>query len=180
MPSNGRNAGMISTLNLARIAKVVALVGFLLPWVLVSCSGEPVGQLSGIDLATGGLTTPDSSALRHTHGDPNLWVVVSLAAVLSGLVLSFLARGRPALLGMGALAVVSLAASGIGVANAGSGAPSDTLRPPPTATAAPAAGSGGGLVQVDLQYGYFITLAGLLVAIGACGAGLAGRARGPD
>ena len=33
-------------------------------------------------------------------------------------------------------------------------------------------------MQVDLQYGYFITLAGLLAAIGACGVALASREGG--
>jgi len=150
------------------------------PWVLVSCSGQPVGRLSGIDLATGGLTAsgPEGDTLRREHGSPNLWVILSLAAVIAGLGLSFLANGRRAILGMGAGAVVALAASGVGVSNASADAPTEALRPQSDAGVASADGSGGGLVQVQLQYGYFITLAGLLTAIGACGVGLAGGERG--
>jgi hypothetical protein len=166
----------LNALNVARIAKLVALLGFLFPWVLVSCSGQPVGRLTGIDLATGGLTVTDS-ALQHQHGDPNIWVIAALAATISGLIVSFVFRGRGAAAGMGGLALVALAASGIGVASAASAAPSDPLRPPPgSAEAAPDDGSGA--TEVNLQYGYFITVAGLLVAVGACGAALAGRGTG--
>jgi hypothetical protein len=146
---------MTSGLNVARIAKLVALLGFFLPWVLVSCSGEPIGRLSGIDLATGG-------AGQHPHGQPNLWVVVSLAAVIAGLVASFLLRGRAAIFAMAAAALIALVASAVGVSSLGSSAPAPSQRS--------AAG------EVDLQYGYFVTVAGLLVAIGACGAALGGRA----
>jgi hypothetical protein len=161
---------MMTSLNVARIAKVVALLGFLLPWVLVSCSGQPVGRLSGIDLATGGATV-SGGPLAQQHGDPNLWVIISLAATISGIVVSFVFRGRAAAAGLGGLALVALAASGLGVASAGASAGTG---PGATATAN-ASGT-----EVNLQYGYFITVAGLLVAIGACGATLAGRGKAAD
>jgi hypothetical protein len=169
---------MISALNVARVAKLVALLGFVFPWVLVSCSGQPVGRLTGVDLATGGLTVPqaDGGGLQHLH--PNLWVLLSLAAVIFGLVASFLIRGRQALLAMGAASVVALAASGIGIASASSDPPADALRPPQRDVGAPPPAGSASAVQVQLQYGYFINVAGLLVAIGACGVALTGRSRG--
>jgi hypothetical protein len=145
-------------LNVARVAKLVALLGFFLPWVLVSCSGEPIGRLTGIELATGG-------AGQSPHGPPNLWVVVSLAAVIAGLVASFLLRGRAAIFAMASAALIALVASAIGVSSLGPSAPAPSQR-----TA---------IGQVDLQYGYFITVAGLLVAIGACGMALS-RRDGPN
>jgi hypothetical protein len=42
-------------------------------------------------------------------------------------------------------------------------------------SSAPAPSQRSALGQVDLQYGYFITVASLLVAIGACGTALAAR-----
>jgi len=171
---------MFTGRNVARGAMLVALLGFVFPWVLVSCSGQPVGHLTGIDLATGGLTLPDSAGdtLRRENPGPNLWVIASLAAVIAGMAVSFVASRRRAILGLGACAVVALAASGIGVASASSEAPAAALRPQPDAGAASSDASGSGLVQVQLQYGYFITLAGLLTAIGACGVALAGREGG--
>jgi hypothetical protein len=144
-------------LNVARVAKLVALLGFVLPWVLVSCSGEPIGRLSGIDLATGG-------AGQSPHGQPNLWVVISLAAVIAGLVVSFLLRGRAAIFAVAAAALIALVTSAIGVSSLGSSAPAGAQR--------------AAVGQIDLQYGYFITVAGLLVAIGACGMALSGRGGG--
>ena len=41
---------MIGGLNIARTAMLVAVLGFLLPWVLVSCAGQPIAHLSGLDL----------------------------------------------------------------------------------------------------------------------------------
>jgi hypothetical protein len=158
----------MTALNLARAAKFVALFGFVLPWVLVSCGGEPVGRLTGIDLATGGLTVHDAAGTLP-HGSPNLWVVLSLAAVILGIVLSFLLRGRQAMLAMIATAAVALLASIGGVSSIG---PSDQTQPshnrPLDATAS-------GLGEVDLQYGYYITAAGLLGAIAASGAALTRR-----
>ena len=143
---------MITGLNLARVAKLVALLGFVFPWVLVSCAGEPVGRLTGIDLATG-----------DQLGHPNLWVALSLAAVVIGLVVSFLAAGRQAILTMAAAAIVALSASAIGVSSVTTGG-----------QAAPSQ-QASAVGQVNLQYGYFITVAGLLATIAACGMALTRR-----
>jgi len=153
---------MMTGLNIARIAMLIALLGFVLPWVLVSCAGEPVGRLSGVDLATGG-------ALQSRHDDPNLWVALSLAAVVVGIVASLLRAGRGAIVALAVAAVVALIASAIGVANVSSKMLGGPERSQPS-------GAVGG---VDLQYGYVITVAGLLAAIGACGAALGGRERSP-
>jgi hypothetical protein len=91
-------------------------------------------------------------------------VVVSLAAVIAGLVVSFLLRGRAAIFAVAAAALIALIASAIGVSSLGASAPAPSQQP--------------ALGQVNLQYGYFVTVAGLLVAIGACGMSLSGRGRG--
>ena len=148
---------MMTGVNVARLAKLIALFGFFLPWVLVSCSGEPIGRRSGIDLATGG---------GAAHGsDPNLWVMVSLAAVLGGLVASFMMKGRQAIVGMLAAAIVALVAGTIGLSTV-----SSSVQAQPQQSNA--------LGQVDLQYGYFVTVAVLLAAIAACAVTLAGGGRG--
>jgi hypothetical protein len=49
-------------LNIIRIAKVVALLAFVLPWVAVSCQGVDLATASGIELIQGTMTTnPDAS-----------------------------------------------------------------------------------------------------------------------
>jgi hypothetical protein len=161
---------MITALNLARIAKLVALLGFVFPWVLVSCSGEPIAHLTGIDLATGGLTMQSPGKTAIEAGHPNLWVMLSLAAVIGGIAASFLLQGRQALLAMATLAIVALVASAIGV--------STVVTIDQAATPRQRGASSPPLNRVDLQYGYLMTVAGLLVAIGACGTAL-GRRGGP-
>jgi hypothetical protein len=148
-------------LNVARVAKLIALFGFLLPWVLVSCAGEPIGRLTGLELATGVMIEHSGGAppqAQRLH--PDLWVALSLAAVIVGLALSFLVRGRQALLAVGAAAIVALAASAIGVASESS-------------VGETAASRSQALGRVDLQYGYLVTVAGLVAAICACGVSLA-------
>ena len=167
-------------LNLARVAKLFALFGFALPWVLVSCAGEPLGRLTGIDLATGSLIIQNSAAApQYLHGHPNLWVALSLVAVIIGIVLSFLVRARQAMLAMITTAIVALVASIIGVSNVSSGGqPESQPSPRMSVSKPPLERPAIALGQVDLQYGYFITIAGLLAAIAACGMTLTRREAG--
>jgi hypothetical protein len=139
--------------------------------VLVSCGGEPVGRLSGFDLATGGL----NAGPGLPHGHPNLWVALALSAVVVGLVASFAARGRGTILALLAAAIVALFASAAGIASIG--AEAGPHRAP--LGGQPSAGATGALGETALQYGYFITLAGLLAAIAACGAALGRVGRTP-
>ena len=150
---------MITGLNLARVAKLVALLGFVFPWVLVSCVGAPVGRLTGIDLATG-----------DQLGHPNPWVALSLAAVVVGIVMSFLVKGRRAIIAMAAAAIIALIASVVGVSSVTT---TGQALPQPSQQAS-------AVGQVDLQFGYFITVVGLLVAIGACGTALTRRQSGSN
>jgi hypothetical protein len=46
-------AGLLSMSNLGRIAKVVALLLFVLPWVTVSCADQTLVSMTGVNLATG-------------------------------------------------------------------------------------------------------------------------------
>lgn len=50
-------------MNVARGLKVIALVLFLTPWLVVSCQGSPLIEASGLDLITGDLAPPEDSPL---------------------------------------------------------------------------------------------------------------------
>ena len=69
----------------ARVAKIVALLGFFLPWVTVSCAGEHLASISGATLATGTLTVRNPiTGMSETHnGSPDLlvWLAVLLLGV---------------------------------------------------------------------------------------------------
>jgi hypothetical protein len=83
--------------NLARGAKAIALLLFLVPWVTVSCGGTEV-SMTGYELATG--TTGGSSgggAATPGTRDADFWVIAAAALILAGLALTFvLPRARPA------------------------------------------------------------------------------------
>ncbi len=87
---------------IATPAAVVLLVAFFLPWITVSCAGQPVGQFSGLDLTMG---------VEGAGGAmPDLFLI-PLAGLLA-IVLAFLAAKngviKPALdvFALGALAIL--------------------------------------------------------------------------
>ena len=153
---------MITGLNIARVAKLIALFGFILPWVLVSCSGTPIAHLSGLDLATGGATihNPNSGAAQTQHGHPNIWVAACLLLVIVGIIASFVLKGAQAIQAVLAAAIVALILSVIGVSGVTSEAQAEAQRQPPGAGDQTASQSLGGLLRVDLEYGYYVTVAG--------------------
>lgn len=57
--------------NLARGAKIIALLLFILPWVTISCAEQTLVSMSGVDLASGSVTMnnpapPGSTAPSRT------------------------------------------------------------------------------------------------------------------
>jgi hypothetical protein len=153
---------VISGPNIARIALLVALFGFVLPWVLVSCSGQPLGHFSGLELALGAsVRNPATGAVQHQNGD--LLAATSLAAAIAGIVVGLVARGRLAIAGMLAAAVIGLVASGVSVSRIAANAQAEAQ-----SSDRPADPSLRALLRVELQYGYFVTAGALLTAIGAC------------
>lgn len=78
-----------------RISKGIALLAFLLPWVTVSCSGTEIISVSGLNMVTGqiSMTNPMSGAAESVgNGSPDLWAVLTLVAVVAGLIVAFLAK----------------------------------------------------------------------------------------
>jgi hypothetical protein len=69
-------------------AATLVLLLFFLPWVTVSCSGVPVGEFSGYDLALGG---------GELEGEPLFWLIPLAAVVTLGLL--FMARRNSDLAG---------------------------------------------------------------------------------
>jgi hypothetical protein len=157
---------MISALTLARLAALVAIFGFFLPWAEVSCSGQPLTHETGIELITGGAGGAGAAA----HHD--LWVAASFGLIVLGLAGCLLARGQRAAVILMAAALAAAVASLIGVS-----------QEVPSASAQLSAGPSGGddsarageFLGAKLEYGYFVTLGGLIVAIAGGGLALAGQ-----
>jgi hypothetical protein len=158
-----------STLNLARIAALIAIFGFFLPWAEVSCSGAPLVHETGIQLITGGADTA-------APGHHDLWVAGALGLIVIGLAGGLLMRGRSAAVILMAAALAAAVASLIGasqeVPSAGVQAQIVAGGSGGDASAGQAAGA---LIRAQLEYGYFVTLGGLIAAIAGAGLALAGQ-----
>jgi uncharacterized membrane protein len=96
-------ADTIALTRSGRIARTVALLAFLLPWVTVSCAGQTIASVSGVRLATGVVTirNPMSGAIETHAGNADWALLVIALAIVLGLLLSFVpARRMAALLGL--------------------------------------------------------------------------------
>jgi hypothetical protein len=81
---------------LGRIAKLVALLGFFLPWVTVSCSDTVILEATGWQLMTGDIQANEAleANVREEDPDPSPVVIAAFAAIFLALGASFLAKGR--------------------------------------------------------------------------------------
>jgi hypothetical protein len=159
---------------IARIAKICALVGFFLPWALVSCSGQPIASASGLSLAMGDMPfkNPMNGVIEHQHTSPNLFLLLAMVAIVGGLALSFGAKeqlqnskqtARALLIGAGAAAVLSV----LGMMTLYSGR--DQAIAKAQSSNQFAGGVAAGMIQVKTQFGFWVTLVSLAVAAGASG-----------
>lgn len=111
-------AGPALMTNLARGAKIVALLLFLLPWVTISCAEQTLASMSGVDLATGSVTLNNPNPPGSTGGpapdnpfdQPNMAVIAAALLILLGLIAGFLLKGRTGLMAGAACAAAAAAA----------------------------------------------------------------------
>jgi hypothetical protein len=169
-------AGSALMMNLARLAKVAALLLFLLPWVTVSCAEQPFITMTGLNLVTGSITmTNPMTGVAETPpgtGTGDLFVMIGAALIVIGLLVSFLVKGKGGAIGAAVcalLAGVSLALTVL-------------LRLPDAVTQAMAAGGGADpsaagaagpvtpeqmaeMIRVNVEIGFWLVLAALAAAV---------------
>lgn len=165
---------MLSMGNLARIAKVIALLLFFLPWVTISCAEQTLVSMSGVDLVTGHITmtNPMTGASQSPPGQNggDLYVIIGAVLILISLVATFLLKG-----GKGAMvAAIGSAAAAACLAF------TVLVRIPTAARADGAMGGAGGagagpggpsaeqiaqMIQVHVQIGFWLVLAALAAAV---------------
>lgn len=157
----------MDSLKVARIAKFVALFGFFLPWVLVSCNGTPVAKATGLQLAMGRMTMLVGNT---PQGDPKPVVVVILIilVIIAGIVLSFrladqMARAR---------ALVATSAASLLLCWITLGTLEGDLRKSSGNGSEAAAAA---MLKIQPELGYWITVLSLLAAGGLAGAVYFGR-----
>lgn len=154
-----------------KVPKGIALVAFVLPWMTVSCSGTRLISATGFDLAFGHYTAEgpfERSASVSSDATMNLWLILALAAIVIGLIVSLRPRGK-------ANALVLAAASAAGVALIWLG----TMRYSKSALLAEAAKHGrrrlgdlstgvdrtaASMIQVDWHFGFYLALFALIAA----------------
>jgi hypothetical protein len=158
----------LDSFNLARAAKLVALLLFLLPWVTVSCGQKKMASMSGYELATGSVTfhNPMTGAVDRPPGKqgPDVPVLAAFLLIVASLILGFvLRRELAALVGIaGSAAAAALISYTVFV------------RIPNESRAPPSGGEGSGmfneqqiaeLIRVDVANGYWLTIGALAAAI---------------
>jgi hypothetical protein len=181
--TTGAGTSVSMLMNLARGAKGIALLGFLLPWVTVSCAGQPLVRMSGLQMATGNVTPVANPAAgfpgaggapsldsftRGTSGD--ILVIVAAALIVVGLVLLFVLPRRTAALAGMATSAAAIVVAGYDVLVRIKGAVAASIRES-------AAASGGGsdaaremqqinqMITVDASIGFWLTIIALIAAI---------------
>ncbi|PZO47936.1 MAG: hypothetical protein DCF16_17085 [Alphaproteobacteria bacterium] len=106
---------------LARIAKLVGLMGFLLPWVTVSCSGNVILEATGLQLMTGDPQPAGALAGAEQNqtddAEPAVGVILAFAVAAIGLVVGFLLKGKRAAGAMLAGAVLCIGLSFYSIEN---------------------------------------------------------------
>ncbi len=97
---------------LGRVAKLVALLGFFLPWVTVSCSGTEILEATGVQLMTGDIepSGPLAGAETDQEPEPAPLVIAAFAVLAVGLLAAILMKNRAA-----ACALLIGALGGIGL-----------------------------------------------------------------
>lgn len=152
--------------NILRGAKVIALVCFLLPWLVVSCQGNEVTSATGMDLAFGNIDAPQG----QDDGGVAWWALIGLLLTVGGLAATFLIKeARKAGRIAGACATAALLMIFIGMSsgvmdarsrlNTSTGA-SEMERQMQEAM--------GQAIRVETRLGYWLTL---LALAGAAGSG---------
>lgn len=84
---------------LGRVAKLAALLGFLLPWVTVSCSGTEILSATGLQLMTGDPQPAGPLQGQQANTDdtePAILVIAAFAVIALGLAASFLPKAKAA------------------------------------------------------------------------------------
>ena len=106
---------------IARIGKIVALLGFFLPWVTVSCSNTEILQATGWQLMTGDpqpagpLEGMNEQRQQAEDSEPAVIIIAAFAVIRLGT--SLVTRAQTAAISMFVCAVLGIGISYYGVQN---------------------------------------------------------------
>ena len=95
-----------------KVPKAVALLAFFLPWMTISCSGQPLATATGLGLAIGKVTPaagPMAGSTGPSGGEMSIWLVLAIVVIAAGLAATFLKPVKNM-----ALAVTATSAASVG------------------------------------------------------------------
>ena len=164
---------LFSMSNLARIAKVLALLLFVLPWVTISCAEQPLVSMTGVDLATGHVMmhNPMTGATESPPGanGGDIWVILAALLIIVGLAASFLLKGKNGLIanmaGAGAAAAALAYTVLVRIPNAAHSGGAGAGPAGPAAPGGPSPEQIAQMIHVDVEIGFWLTLLALIAAI---------------
>jgi len=93
---------------------LLAIISFFLPWVMVSCNGQTLAEMSGWQLSVGSVDMQALGTSDVGQGSPILFVVLFAAILVIGLIVFIFFKGRigkvdaPVLIGLSAVAMLVL------------------------------------------------------------------------
>ncbi len=181
---------MINFNLIARIGKLVALLAFFLPWILVSCSGNEIAHGSGWDMMVGHLQPSDQlNGLQAQFGNehsqremdrpaPEIFAIAAFAMIALGLLVSLALKNRAA---AGAMLATSLLAIALSfgafehVKSEMNNQVEHAARKQHNQLGIDLSGSVESAVRIEKQEGFWVTIIALVVAATMSGAALTMR-----
>lgn len=164
-----------------KVPKGIALLAFVLPWMTVSCSGQPIVKAAGWQLAFGSFTAslPNNNGMGmgpgmgmqagpQTSHDINVWLIVAMVLIAAGLAIACLKASKQMSLVVLGTSAASLVLIWIG-----------TQRYSQSSILAEAAKAGAGsgdtgeqfgrnamaaMIQVSWEIGFWLAVLGLIAA----------------
>ncbi|MCD2323932.1 hypothetical protein LQ953_07890 [Sphingomonas sp. IC-56] len=157
-----------------KIPKAVALLAFLLPWMSVSCSNNTLVSATGFGLAAGKFTSELPGRTPAT-GEWNLYLVIAITALVMGLVIAFLRRGRTT----AGLSLTTTAAAllfiWLGTSRYTKAAVLEQASKTRATAVSEVEQAAASMINVNWHYGYWLALAALLAAAAIAALVLSGK-----
>jgi hypothetical protein len=189
-------------INIIRIAKIVALLAFVLPWVAVSCQGVDMATASGIELIQGKMTanpeasrefgaqfgggldgaTVETSATSQPELGMNYFALAAAVVIVAGLALTFMGAAKTAARNAIVTSLLAAALSYGAIWQFKEAVKAESAQDQ-SADASDSPFAGGEMAgmgeeiinsMVQERFGYWIVIGALVVAAGMGGLGMAG------
>jgi hypothetical protein len=145
-----------------RIPKGIALAAFLLPWLTVSCSSQPIIKATGVGLAFGTFDTLgiDPAQLKNQQS-ANILLIFAMITIAVGLFFAIRKPAKAAVLTL-CTSAASLIFIGLSMLRYSKSYLGSALDPE---AQHPMAKTAASLIRVEYEYGFWLTILSLVAAL---------------